>query len=434
MSDRTDEQPGASVGAVRSGPEGPADRWRRVTGTLRVAGGRVRGRLFGPRVGRTLFSVLGVAVAVALMTTVTGIAVGLTTQTTVESEGVDYWIVPEENTADSVLVDPGGAGLGDVHETAARLNADDRVDYATPVQLQVLRVRNAASGDQEYVLAVGIVPPEDGRRVAGVPTAALSSSYPHYDGGTYDGEWTGEAVATDAAATVLEAERGSSIPVATGDSERAFEIVAVADDGVETGLGPVPVVVVHLAELQTVTDTATHDQADQILVSTTDPGVASTLEDVYPRTSVVSRTGLTGGDVSPDDLSLAVGLSAFVVAVTIGTLFVATMMGLEVSADRRRLATLATIGVSGRTRGLLIAAETVLLAVLGGAIGLALGRAGVAAVNAGIAAFADVGGVATFPAWLVGYGVGVAVLIGLLASPYPVWLSRRSADATEVLR
>lgn len=437
----TDRRPdGPDDAGRRVGDLDPSDassrrrRWRRVVGTVGVAGARVRGRLLGGRPGRTLFSVLGVAVAVALMTTVTGVALGLTTGSTVHGEGVDYWIVPADNTADSALVDPGEAGLGEVHATAARLNDDDRIEYATPVQLQVLRVRNAATGTAEYVLAVGVIPPEDGRRVAGVPTGALSTDYPHHAGGSYDGEWTGEAVATDAAADLLALESGSALAVETGDSGRSFTVVDVADGGVDTGVGQVPVVVVHLAELQTVTDTTEHDQADQILVATDDPDVASTLADVYPGTEVVSRSGLAGGGVRPDDASLAVGLAAFVVAIAIGTLFVATTMGLEVTADRRRLATLASVGVSGPSRGLLVATETVVVAAVGGVAGVALGWVGIAAVNRLGAAVAGVGPLATFSPWLLAYGVGVAVLVGVLASPYPVWLSRRSGDATEALR
>ncbi len=57
-----------------------------------------------------MLSVTGLAVAIVLLTTGSGIALGLGSQTAVQSDDVDYWVVPESgdvtgtDSADQILV------------------------------------------------------------------------------------------------------------------------------------------------------------------------------------------------------------------------------------------------------------------------------------------------------------------------------------------
>jgi putative ABC transport system permease protein len=69
---------------------------------------------------------------------------------------------------------------------------------------------------------------------------------------------------------------------------------------------------------------------------------------------------------------------------------------------------------------------------LGGTVGVLLGIGGIALTNALSNQWLGVSDVAAFHPLMLGYGVGVAILIGLLATPYPVFLSRR-LDFQEVL-
>lgn len=402
----------------------------RVVSLLGLGLRRTVGRLATADSRRLLLSVLGVALAVAMMTTVTGIALGLAGGSTVHGEDVDYWIVPEGSTASSVAVSVEGPQLGAVHRVAGRLATDSRIDYVTPVQIRILNV--GVGNRTEYVLAVGVIPPAGNRTIVGLPTGPLTPGDPHYDNGSYNGTWTGEAVMSQAAAELLHAFSGSELTVRTGGSNRSFTAVDVVQGDLSTGIGPVPIVLVHLAELQTVTGAADGDQADQILVSTNDPGVRSMLEGVYPRTQVIARGGLTTPSLSTTSLPMAVALAALVSSLLVGVLFVATLAGLEVTADRATLAALSALGYSQRSLALLVVAQTVAVAGVGGILGVVLGGLGVLAVNAGAATALGVGQVARFHPLLVLYGVGVALAIGLLAAPYPVWLSRRT-DVLEVL-
>jgi len=371
---------------------------------------------------RLVMTTLGVAVAVALMVSVTGVAIGLASGSTVHGDGVDYWIVPEGGSVSSVAVGVEGPRLGAVHGTTERVQRDDRVTFATPVQIQILRVN--ASNSSEYVLAAGIVPPSENQTLLGLPTNPLTPGDPHYADGQYNGPRTDEAVLSSAAAEILDVGAGQEFSVAGTD--RSFTAVAVADSDVSTGLGPVPVMLVHLSELQTITGTDAGDQADQILVSTNDPAVESKLAGIYPRTDVVTRSGVGGERLSTSSLPLAVAVAALIAAVCIGALFVATLMGLDVIDNRDTIAAQGAMGFSQRSQTLLVTAQVLTIAGLGGVIGTILGLGGIAGINWGSNVLLGVDTVARFHPLLLAYGPVVAVCIGLLAAPYPAWLARRT--------
>lgn len=390
---------------------------------------RTWGGLRGPRARRLALAVGGVAVAVALVTTVTGVAVGLATGSTVQADGVDYWVVPAGGDLTTVAVATEGPRLGDTHGLTARLRADPRVDYATPVLLQVAPVETGTPDERTYVLFVGAVVPEDATpRVAGLPTAPLAPGDPHYADGGYDGPWTGGLVASPAAANLLGVEPGDRIRPTGTSPDRSFRVTAVAGEAPATAVGSTPVALVHLSELQSATGAADGDTADQLLVATNDPSVRADLTGLYPRTEVVTRQGLSDAGASTTSLPVAMGLAAFVVAVVVGALFTATTMGLEVTRERRALATLSALGFRERSLVVVVATETLALCLLGGVAGVAAGLVGVAATNA-VATSLGLPAVATVRPALVPLGVGTAALIGLVAVPYPVWLSRRPSTS-----
>lgn len=379
---------------------------------------------------RLLFTVVGVALAVALMISVTGVAVNLASGSTVQGDDVDYWIVPEGGSVSSVAVSVEGPQLGSVHETTERIQADDRVSFATPVELQILQLSTAESS--EYVLAAGVIPTGDDHEILGLPSHQLTPGDPHYANGSYDGPWTGEAVVSSAAAELLGIEEGATLTPTRATDNQTFQATAIAEGDLSGGVGPIPVVLVHTSELQTLTNTASQDQADQILVSTNDPAVESTLESIYPETQVLLRAGLGGSDLSTSSLPLAVAVAALLATVAIGTLFVATLMGLESIAARETIAVQAALGFSTTSQMLIVLAQTLTIAGLGGFVGTVLGLGGIYVLNAGATVFASVGQIAVFHPGLLAYGPGVAVLIGVLATPYPAWLAART-DHLEVL-
>ncbi|WP_459191733.1 FtsX-like permease family protein [Halosimplex sp. J119] len=378
-----------------------------------------------------MLSVLGVVLAVGLMVAVTGIAVGLASESVIASDETDYWIVPEESNVQSVVVSTGGVQLSEVHDTSGRIATDERVDHSIPVLLELLPVRDPATGERTYVLAVGVVANPDAE-ILGLSTDGLTPGDPHYANGSYDGPWTGEAVLNDAAIQTLNVSTGATLDSGRTRDNQSLTVANVTSGDSATAFGQVPVAVVHLSELQAITGAQNGDQADQILVSTNDPAVKERLQGIYPRTTVVERNGLAAQQVSTSNLPLAIAVSAVVTAVVVGVLFVTTLMGLEVTADREHLGTLAAIGVSRRSQSVIVAVETVTVAVVGGLGGLLLGLAGIAGLNAAGQEFLGIDDIAAFDPLLVGYALVIAVVIGLLGAVYPVLLSRRT-DALEAV-
>ena len=402
------------------------NRVRALTG-LAVA--RVLGRLrIAPQ--RVLLSLLGVALAIGLMVAVSGVSLGLASESVIESEGVDYWVVPEQASVESIAVSTGGLQLGDVHATSAEIAQDDRVEYATPVLLELVPVRDRVTGERTYVLVAGVVP-QQGVEVWGLSMTPLEPGDPYYANGSYNGRFTGEAVMNDAAASLTNASAGETLSL-DRETNKTLRVKNISAGGVGTGGGTVPVLVMHLSELQSLTGATQGDTANQLLISTNDRSVQSALEGRYPGTSVVTRSGLSAQQVSSSNLPLAVAVSAFVSAVVVGVLFVTTLMGLEVSADRQQLSALVAMGYSNRSLSTLMTAETVVISVLGGVCGIGVGFLGILGANALGNRLFGLERVAVFQPVLAGYAIGVALLIGLVGAIYPVWLSRRG-DVVEVL-
>lgn len=406
--------------------------WHRYAGLLRLAAGRIAGRFRRGEGKQLAVSIFGVAIAIMVMVTVGGVALGLASQSAIQGDDVDYWIVPEDRTASSIAVSVEGSQLGGTHATADRLNRDPQIEYATPVLLQVVEVRVPASDTSEYVIAAGVIPGGDGRNILGTSTAALTPRDPYYANGTYNGSWTGEVVASEAAADLLSAETGDAFVLPRQQSNKSLQVVNVSTGSYTTGAGPLPVVVLHQSELQAITDSTAGDPADQILVSTTASGLKPRLEGLYPRTTVVTKSGFAEQSVSTSSLPVAIAITAVLTAVIVGTLFVATMMGLELHAGRKRLAVLTTIGYQTRSRAFLVVAETFMLTVSGTAFGVLLGLGGIQLTNILAEQYLGVQSVAVFDTRLVLAAGVVAGIIAVAASVYPVWLTRRT-DVLEVL-
>lgn len=407
-------------------------RRTQLTAVIGLGIRRVIGRLRGAAPGRMAVCIAGVAVAIGLLVVVTGLSLGLASSTTVESDDIDYWIVPDDAGAGSVPLESESARLSQVHNVTAELRQDDRIEYVSPVVLQPLRLSNPATGESEYIIAVGVIPTTDQRRVANMNISALNSDYQHYAGGGYTGPWTGEFVASPSVAEQLGLTPGDQVTVENTD--RSMTLTHINDQEMTAGFGEVPAIVMPLAELQSVTGLEAADEADQILVSTTDPAVESDLANIYPRTDVVSRGGLTGVDATPTSLPLAMALAATLVAGGIGVAFVATMMGLELTAGRRELAVLSAVGFSERARALVVVSETVTVAVLGGLVGVGLGTLTMVGVNAGVASTLGLPAIGTLTPGLIGYAFVAAVAVGVCAAPYPLYLTLRTNTLEELTR
>jgi putative ABC transport system permease protein len=188
-----------------------------------------------------------------------------------------------------------------------------------------------------------------------------------------------------------------------------------------------PVVVVHLSELQTVTGAAGTDSADRILVraDARTPAVEAALERVYPRTAVLSPSERLRRQALAAELPVAIAAAALLVSLVVGTLFLGTTLGFELAEDSVNRAVMAAVGVSRLSLALLATVQTVTVTLLGAVSGLLLWFAGVFVVNA-LTSVIYGSSVARLHPLLAVYGVVVALVIGLLAVPYLLVVERRT--------
>lgn len=427
MSDNNgpDPDPGTNINTLGE------SRLKRLFTLSAFAVARTVNRLRTPGPRRIILTLAGVMIAIALMTTVSGVALGLASQSAVQGDNVDYWIVPETGNLNTIAVSTEQTRLGDTHQLTSRLIRNDRIRYATPVLSQVVPVQTQTTTNPEYILLVGVIPPNEfNPTVASLPTAALTPGDPYFDANRSADAWTGELIASQAAVTVLNTSAGETIITGT---DQTFTITDVADSELQTGVGAAPVALVHLSELQAITGAADGDTASQILISSNDQRVRTTIEGIYPQTDVVTRTGFAGQTVSTSSLPVAMGIAAFVVSVIIGVLFTATTMGLEITHDRQFIAILNAVGYTERSIGFVVALQVVTVCLIGGISGSLVGIGGIYAINTLLAQTLSLPAVGIIDLRLIPYGITTAIIIGLLSLPYPVWLARRTT-ITETLR
>ncbi|MDL0137997.1 hypothetical protein PNP85_00510 [Halobacterium salinarum] len=399
--------------------------WALCSLGARLVGQRLR--YTAPR--RTTITILGIAFAVGLCLTVSGVSVAVADQGSVVGSNVDYWVVPEGESSSTLPVAVGGPQFGDVHSVADQLTARDNIEYASPVSLRLLELSHGNAS--EYVLVAGVIAHPD-LTIAGVNTNALTPGDPYYANGTYNGTRTGEVVLSSGASDLLNASQTDTVSFPTQTTTpQSFSVVDVTTGGA-SGLGSVPIAVVHLSELQAITGGTTGDTADQLLVATQSVDVRDDLSSLYEHSQVTTRSDTGIATVANSDLALALSGAGLLVALVVGVLFVATTMGLEVTTDRRLWATLTAIGFSARSRMLVLALQTCILAVIGGLLGAVLGRIGVFTANTAINSLLEDTVVAVYPLEFVPYALGIALGIAVLTTPYLLWLTSRGT-VTETL-
>ncbi|RQG97019.1 ABC transporter permease [Natrarchaeobius chitinivorans] len=414
------------------GSDGDANRrsrWRGLTGLSLV---RVwnRATRTGPR--RTVATVGAVALTIALLVIVTGVALALAGGVTSDTDA-DVRIAPEESSTLASIDGVEEPRFGDSSHRAAEIRSQEGVEHASPVLVELGRLETADGSDQHSVLLVGVVPDDERRTVAGLPTDGLEPGDPHYANGSYDGPPTGDIVLSSAAARQLEANEGDELEVPAahleGGSPHLSRTVTAVDDGPDSS---VPIALVHLSELQTFTGSGDGELADEILVWGEEEAAHSAATDAYPHGSVDSAGGDDPSAVFDDGLAFATGLLALIVGVTICASFVATTAGMTVNEDRRTLAILESVGVPTRGRLAIVAVSTLATTVCGALIGAALGLVGIRLVNAVSGAAVAVDGVAASHPLLVPYAVAVALVAALIAVPYPLAVAARTSALEEV--
>ena len=416
-------------------PEGM--RRTRWSGLVRVSIARLYRRTMATRSGRLLATICVVAMTIAVLVVVTGIALGLADGGVVDDDDADVRIGPEERTSLSSVDGVESPRLGAANERAERIGAADGVDHASPTLIEPVALEPADGGEPERVLLVGVVPDGESRTVAGLPTADLEPGDPHYADGSYDGPPRGEIVLSAAASDRLEASAGDDLGVAnageaTDEPVPTATVIAVEEAG--DGDDDTPVALVHLSELQTVAGADDGQLADRMLVWGDGDAGAAAASEAYPDATVESIDRTDPSSLFDDDLAFATSLLAMLVGVAISASFVATTAGMAVEEDRRTLAVLESVGFPTYSRLVVVAVSTLLTTLCGALLGVVLGVGGIYAVNAAATATVAPGAVAQVHPIFVPYAVGVALVSGLVATPYPLVVAARTSVLEEVGR
>ncbi len=422
MSDETDGLPAG----------GKTRRHSRWAGLIGLTLSRWWQRATGTTAGRIVSTVAAVALTIAFLLIVTGIALALADGGVTGTDDATVRITPEEQSTLSSVDGVEGPRLGATNERARTIRAHDGVAHASPVLIETGRLE-ASDGDPQTVRLVGVVPDDEPRTVAGLPTNQLEAGDPHYANGSYDGPRAGEIVLSRTAADRLGASAGDKLTVSQESTRSTeFSVTAVADtEDDETGA---PVALVHASEFQSLSGAADGELADRVVVWGEPDAARSAATDAYPDASVAVAGTTDPTALFEDGLAFATSVIALIVGVTICASFVATTMGMTVDEDRRTLAVLESIGIATRGRLAVIAISTGITTLVGSVVGVGLGAAGIAGVNAVASATVAPGAVAQFHPLFVPYGIAVALLSGLVAVPYPLVVAARMSVLAEVGR
>ncbi|WP_306059204.1 ABC transporter permease [Natronococcus wangiae] len=413
------------------------DRERRRARWLGIAGlsaTRLRRRAVRIGSGRLAATIAAVALTIALLLMVTGIALGLADGGIDSRDDADVRITPEDERTLSAVDGVEEPNLGATNERAEMIRSQDGVDHASPVLVEPVRLESA-DGEAETVLLVGVVPDGESRTVAGLSTTGLEPGDPHYAEGSYDGPREGAIVLSESAAERLDATADDELALSSVRADGKAPTVVVADvEAATEGGDSAPVALAHLSELQSASGAADGELADRILVWGESESAAAAAADAYPDAAVESTGTGNPSSLFDDGLAFATSALALIVGVAICASFVATTMGMTVNEDRAALAILAAVGFPTHSRLAIVAFSTALTTLCGALLGIALGVGGIHVVNAVAGATVASGAVAAMHPLFVPYAIAVALVSGLIAVPYPLAVAARTTILAEVER
>lgn len=368
---------------------------------------------------RTVLAVLGIAFAVLAATLLASIGFGVvqTGEEKFDTSGRDLWV-----SGGPIRLAPGTLGsfetsLYDGHTVSAEISDRDDVDTAVPMLFQTLYVGTPDTGYTTHV-AVGLPTTTGGVDITagrGYPES------PHYANGTHTGDRIHEVVVGPRTADQYNVSVGDRLHVGgtlTEARDTTYRVVGVSPT-MSTFLG-VPVVVVPLAELQSMTGKAHADQATLITVKVADGEDVSRVEREvqasYPRYDVRTNQEQLQSVLAKQAVVIASGLSLVFAALLAGLALTVNLLVLLIYQQRHAIAAVRALGVSRRVVVSMVASQALLLGIAGGALGLALTPPLVGIVDALAAMVVGFEGLARTPYLVYGAGVVTAIGIGSLGA------------------
>ena len=369
--------------------------------------------------GRGLLAVVGVALAVLLVTLLLGLGFGLFTTggEAISWINRDLWV-----TGGGLGIQAGSVGgvenpIQQSHEVAATIQRDRRVAAAQPLALMTVYVSPNTS---EFDSTIGV-----GSVGAQQPNARADSGLyfedGHYANGTYDGPMSHEVIISPTTAERYEVGVNDTLYIGgTLSQARQHPFTVVAVSGRYSTFLGTSAVAMPLSELQEITGTTGTDRAALIGV-TLEPGadadaVERDIEREYPELTVRGNDEQVRQVVGGQAAVVVGVVSLVVLAVVAGVVLVVNVLATLVRGQRAELAALKASGVSGRSLVVVVLVQGLLLGLAGGALGAAVGPFAIGGLNAVLAELSGFANLAKAPWWVYAVGVGLAVTMGVLGS------------------
>jgi putative ABC transport system permease protein len=381
--------------------------------------------------GRTLLAALGVALAVLLMALMAGLGYGATSAGADALAWIDrdLWMTPGALEFAPTAVGGIETRLSEAHTVTREVAAREGVASAGALSFQAVYV--GANGS-EFTTVVGVgatdTGTESGLNVRSGP--GFSTGDRHYANGSYDGNWSGEVVIDERTAALLNASVGDRIHVGgtiANAREHAFEVVGISPT-FSTFLGTATVTL-HLSELQELTGSTANDPASLVAITTaggSDPeAVEADLEAEYGyevRTNREQLRAFVGGNAG-----VVVGATALsIVAVVAGIALVVNVLGTLVAHQRRELAALRAVGMSGSTLVGAVLCQGLGIGLLGSVVGVGIVPPAASALNRIVGDLTGFGQLVKTPAWILAGGAGLAFTMGLFGAAVAAWSALRT--------
>ena len=349
------------------------------------------------RGGRTTMTVIAVATSMALLISMQAISDGLlqNAKDTIDKSKVDISI----SVAD-------GHGISDGHAMMATLKTDPRVRYAGIYMTEYIAFMKPGSTKQLWAITEGIIPSETkpllppnevGRFPKDGTLGFKEASDPHYNN-NFTGAWTYEVLIDNNIGSTLGLKTGDEVLIgrtATGPYT-TFNVSGVFNSQLTgSGLGVnLFFMTMHLSELQTLTGndivkdanrTRVVDRIDSASLALT-PDIRTNkdkvlafqkeLEAKYPFYEVDTKMDRLLRTEQQMTIVKGFFLAIGGVSLMIGLLFVTCIMFMSILERTNEIGMLRAIGISKGSIFLQILTESMIIVILGAALGVIPGYLG----------------------------------------------------------
>jgi len=357
------------------------------------------------RKGRTILTIIAVAISTALLLSMLSIAEGLYTTTvdTVNKSKEDILITTQE-FEDGIFDN----GIEGGHELVEELSKNDNYSKVSPFALGAFQtiVPGEDNSSKDIVFGLGFIPDQAKGFLSKDDTMALfdmeisfdgwfeTGADPHYEN-DFTGPWTEEVLIDDIYADNYDVGVGDTIYLTPGplNQSRPFKIVGKFSHGFTSGglvsdiLGGL--VVLHLSELQSLIGDDIFEQGGQIEVKdkilgvsiaidpdlkSKDPGSirdnANSLRKQYPYYSILTKEDML--DLIEKNVLIArvFYMAVGSVSLVIGLLFVCSIMIMSVHERTKEIGVLRAIGISKKSIFRNILLESMIIVTIGSILGI----------------------------------------------------------------